>query len=113
MILLLSLLSKRPNTFYIYSMNYDPWIKTDLTVKPSPPYQYEVLFMTPIYLIKNTVFAAMKHFFTNKWRMWGPRSLRAYLRTKTSISGCHGPRSVSRTVGHLACWTLTGHWQGR
>ena len=50
------------------------WIKTDLTVKPSPPYQYEVLFMTPIYLIKNTVFAAMKHFFTNKWRMC--RSLR-------------------------------------
>ena len=89
-------------------MNYDPWIKTDLTVKPSPPYQYEVLFMTPIYLIKNTVFAAMKHFFTNKWRMWGPGSLRAYLRTKTSISGCHGPR-----IGHLACRTLTGHWQGR
>ena len=36
------------------------WIKTDLTVKPSPPYQYEVLFMTHIYLIKNSVFAAMK-----------------------------------------------------
>ena len=42
-------------------MNYDLWIKTDLTVKPSPPYQYEVLFMTPIYLIKNTVFAAFLH----------------------------------------------------
>ena len=87
------------------------WIKTDLTVKPSPPYQYEVLFMTPIYLIKNTVFAAMKHFFTNKWRMWGPRSLRAYLRTKTSISGCHGPRSVSRPPCLLELdtdWPLAG-----
>ena len=27
----------------------------------------------------------MKHFFTNKWRMWGPRSLRAYLRTIVHI----------------------------
>ena len=50
--------------YFLYLLSI-AWIMTHGSrliwlVKPSLPYQYEVLFMTHIYLIKNTVFAAMK-----------------------------------------------------